>query len=56
MKGPAVRINVVHVLEKNGKKNKIEWILLTAEPIQTLEDYKKNHMVLQKQMADRGFS
>lgn len=39
--GPPIPIHVVRVVENNCKKDKLDWILLTSEPVETLAECKK---------------
>ena len=39
--GPPITVNILRVIEYSEEKNKVEWILLTSEPIETLADCEK---------------
>lgn len=39
--GDPIDVNLVYVLEKKRKKDKLEWIVFTSEPVNTLEECEK---------------
>jgi len=39
--GERIKVNIVYVEEDSKKEDRIEWLILTSEPVDTLEDTKK---------------